>query len=158
MGVLTSEMRKRIEAYIPRYPNKQAVTLPALHIVQDELRHVPTEAVKEIADILDLHPAQVFDTLSFYGFFRSEKDPLGKTRVYVCRSLSCMLRGGEELFAELCQRLGVKPGEKTADGRITLEFAECLGACEGAPCVLVNDDCHLNVDTEKANRLLAELV
>ncbi len=157
MAVLTKEMRKKIEAYIPRYPNKQAVTLPALHIVQDELRHVPTEAIKEIAAILDLHPAQVFDTMSFYGFFRSEKDPLGKTRVWVCRSLSCMLRGGEEMLSELSQRLGVKPGDKTADGRITLEYAECLGACEGAPCMLVNDECHMNLTVDKAERVLGKL-
>jgi NADH-quinone oxidoreductase subunit E len=157
MPVLTKEMRQKIEAYIARYPSKQAVTLPALHIVQDELRQVPNEAIKEIADLLDLHPAEVFDTLSFYGFFRLEKNPLGKHRVWVCRSLSCMLRGGEELLGELCIRLGVQPGETTKDGRITLEFAECLGVCEGAPCMLINDDCHANLTADKAEKMLVKL-
>jgi NADH-quinone oxidoreductase subunit E len=150
-------MKQRIRGYLPRYPNKQAVTLPALHIVQEELRHVPVEAMKEIAELLELHPAQVFDTMSFYGFFRTEKNPLGKHRVWVCRSLPCMLRGGEELLANLCRKLGVKPGETTADGKVTLEFAECLGACEGAPCVLVNDECLLNITQEKAVELLTGL-
>src|SRR5262245_1837774 len=101
MGVLTEAMRDKICAYLPRYPSKQAVTLPALHIVQDELRCVPAEAIQEIAELLDLHPAQVHDTLSFYGFFRSESNPLGKHRVWICRSLPCMLRGGEQLLDDV---------------------------------------------------------
>jgi NADH-quinone oxidoreductase subunit E len=157
MGVLTETMRQQIAAYIPRYPSKQAVTLPALHLVQDELRCVPLEAIKEVAELLDLHPAEVQDTLSFYGFFRDEKQKLGKHRVWVCRSISCWLRGGEELLAKLCQKLHVRPGETSADGKITLEFAECLGACEGAPCVLVNDECHLDVSAESSERLLSTL-
>jgi len=75
---------------------------------------VPLEAICEIADILDLHPAEVHDVMSFYGFFRDEKQPLGRHRVWVCRSLSCMLCGGEKLLAELCRRLGVQPGQTTA--------------------------------------------
>jgi NADH-quinone oxidoreductase subunit E len=150
-------MRQKIEAYLPRYPNKQAVTLPALHIVQDELRCVPLEAVKEIAAILELHPSQVYDTLSFYGFFRDEKDPLGKHRVWVCRSISCMLRGGEELLAGLCEKLHVTPGQKTADGKLTLDFGECLGMCEGAPCMMIDDELHGDLTVEKAANKLAEL-
>jgi NADH-quinone oxidoreductase subunit E len=150
MSVLTQQMRDRIKSYLPRYPSKQAVTLPALHIVQDELRCVPLEAMKEIAELLDLHPAEVFDTMSFYGFFRLEKNPLGKQRVWVCRSLPCMLRGGEELLANLCAKLGVQPGETTADGNVTLEFAECLGMCEGAPCMMIGDELHGPQTAERA--------
>jgi NADH-quinone oxidoreductase subunit E len=86
--------------------------------------------------------------MSFYGFFRDEKTPLGRTRLWVCRSLPCMLRGGEELLSELCQKLQVQPGGTTTDGKISLEFAECIGACEGAPCVLVNDEHRMNVTPE----------
>src|SRR5437870_10534649 len=98
MGVLTEDLKNRIKAYIPRYPSKQAVTLPALHIVQDELRCVPTEAVREIADLLDLAPAEVHDAMSFYQFFRSEDDKLGKTRIWVCRTLAWALRGAGDLL------------------------------------------------------------
>jgi NADH-quinone oxidoreductase subunit E len=157
MSVLTESMRERIKAYLPRYPNKQAVTLPALHIVQDELRCVPNGAIEEIAELLDLHPAQVHDTLSFYGFFRSERDKLGKHRVWVCRSLPCMLRGGEELLRALCEKLHVEPGETTPDGKVTVEFAECLGACEGAPCILINDELRENISVERSEQLLAGL-
>jgi NADH-quinone oxidoreductase subunit E len=157
MSVLGEDLRQKILAYLPRYPSKQAVTLPALHAVQDQLRCVPLEAVREIADLLDLSLAEVQDAMTFYGFFRTEKDPLGKTRLWVCRSLSCMLCGGEELLAHLCRKLGVKPGGTTADGKVTLEFAECIGACEGAPCVLVNDEHRLNLTPEKAAELVREL-
>ena len=157
MAVLTDDLRRKIEAYLPRYPSKQAVTLPALHLVQDELRCVPLEAVREIAQILELAPAEVLDTMTFYGFFRGEKDRLGKTRLWVCRSLACALQGGEELLRDLCQKLNVKPKGTTADGKITLEFAECIGACEGAPCVLVNDEHRMNVTPEKVDALIGEL-
>jgi NADH-quinone oxidoreductase subunit E len=157
MSALSEDLKQKIEAFLPRYPSKQAVTLPALHLVQDELRCVPLDAIRAIADILDLSPAEVHDTMSFYGFFRTEKDPLGKTRLWVCRSLPCMLRGAEDLLRTICQKLNVKPGDTTADGRITVEFAECIGACEGAPCVLVNDEHRLDVTPEKVDQLLDEL-
>ena len=150
MTVLSDELRDRIRAEFPKYPDKRAVTLPALHVVHDALRAVSPEAIVEIAELLELHPAEVSDTMTFYGFFRDPKHPLGRHRVWVCRSISCMLRGGEELLVGLSERLGVKPGQTTADGRITLEFAECLGACEGAPCMLVDDECHMSLDVESA--------
>lgn len=149
MSVLSDELRQRIRDEFPKYPNKQAVTLPALHIVHDAHRCVSREAMVEIAEILALHPAQVADTMSFYGYFRDEEHPLGQRRVWVCRSLSCMLRGGEELLSDLSERLECPPGETSADGRWSLEFAECLGACEGAPCVLVDDECYMNVKAEE---------
>src|ERR671936_2902541 len=102
MGLLSDELKQKIAAYFPRYPSKQAVTLPALHLVQDELRCEPPGAVREIADLLDLSPAEVHDTMSFYGIFRSEDNPLGRTRLWVCRSLACMLRGGDALLSHLC--------------------------------------------------------
>jgi NADH-quinone oxidoreductase subunit E len=157
MSVLSEQLRQKIVAYLPRYPSKQAVTLPALHLVQDELHCVPLEAIREIAGLLDLNPAEVHDAMSFYGFFRDEKKPLGRWRLWVCRSLPCMLRGGEELLAHLSDQLGVEPGGTTEDGKITLEFAECIGACEGAPCALVNDEPRLNVTPEQASELVAEL-
>ena len=157
MSVLSEELRQKIVAYLPRYPTKQAVTLPALHAVQEELRCVPMEAVREIAELLDLHPAEVYDTMTFYGFFRTGENPLGRTRVWVCRSLACMLRGGEDVLKHLCEKLGVEPGGTDRDRKITVEFAECLGVCEGAPCVLLNDEHRMNVTTEKVEALIQEL-
>jgi NADH-quinone oxidoreductase subunit E len=157
MPALSDELRQRILAYLPRYPSKQAVTLPALHIVHDALHCVPHEAIREIADILDLSPAEVHDTMTFYEFFREEKAPLGRTRLWVCRSLACALRGGDDLLTDLCHKLHVQPGGTTADGKITLEFAECLGACEGAPAVMVNDEHRHGIAAAKVDELVAEL-
>jgi NADH-quinone oxidoreductase subunit E len=152
---LTDEMVAEITALFPRYPTKQAVTLPALHIVNDRLRCVPLEAVVEIAELLELAPAQVQDTLSFYGLFKQDA-PHGRVRAWVCRSISCALRGGEEILTHLCHKAGVKPGETTADGALTIEFAECLGACEYAPCMLANTKLHKDLTAEKANAFLSE--
>lgn len=157
MAVLSDDIREKIRAEFPKYPNKRAVVLPALHIVQQELSCVSTEMVAEIAELLELHPAEVSDTMTFYGFFRGEDRPLGGHRVWVCRSISCMLRGGEELLGQVSERLGVHPGQTTADGRVTLEYAECLGACEGAPCILVNDDCYMNQTAESVAELVERM-
>ena len=153
MPVLTEELRNRIREEFPKYPTKRAVTLPALHMVHDELRCVSTEAIREIAELLELHPSEVHDTMSFYQFFKDERHPLGKRRVWICRSISCMLRGGEELIAETCRRLHVNPGETTSDGNVTLEFAECLGGCEGAPCALIDDEQLQNATAEQIEQV-----
>jgi NADH-quinone oxidoreductase subunit E len=155
--VLTDEMAAEIRALFPRYPNKQAVTLPALHIVNDKLRCVPLEAVVEIGELLDIAPAVVQDTLSFYGLFRQDQ-PHGKVRAWVCRSISCALRGGDEILAHMCHQAGIKPGETTSDGALTIEFAECLGACEYAPCMLADKTLHKDLTTEKADRFLKETI
>jgi|GEM_PF-206098 len=154
--ILTHEMRDAITALFPRYPTKRAVTLPAIHIVNDKLRHVPTQAVVEIARILELAPAEVQDTLSFYGIFKQDQ-PHGEVRAWVCRSISCMLRGSDEVLDHLCHAAGVEPGECTPDGKLTVEFAECLGACEYAPCMLANKDLHQDMTVKKTDAFLDSL-
>jgi NADH-quinone oxidoreductase subunit E len=153
--MLTDEMVEEISRLLPRYPTKQAVTLPALHIVNERLRYVPHQAVVEIAKLLELAPAEVQDTLSFYGIFKQDA-PHGRVRVWVCRSISCALRGGEEVLAHLCQEARIRPGETTADGALTIEFAECLGACEYAPCMLAGKTLHKDMTREKASTFLRE--
>jgi NADH-quinone oxidoreductase subunit E len=131
MPVLSDDIREAIKAYIPRYPRKQAVTLPALHLVHD--------------------------TMTFYEFFKHDGDKLGETRLWVCRGLACMLRGAYELIDHFEAKLGVKCGQTTPDGKVTLEFAECIGACDGAPACL-RDDVHvMDVTPEKADKLIEEL-
>ena len=154
--ILTEDMIAEIEALFPRYPSRQAVTLPALHIVNARLRHVPRQAVVEIAELLRLAPAEVQDTLTFYGFFKQDA-PQGRVRAWVCRSISCHLRGADELLEHICRQAGVRPGETTDDGKLTLEFGECLGACEFAPCMLANDTLHKCVTTGEADDFLDKL-
>jgi NADH-quinone oxidoreductase subunit E len=154
--VLTDDMIEKIRSYFPRYPTRQAVTLPALHVVNERLRCVPIQAVVEIAELLDLKPADVQDTLSFYNFFKQD-GPHGTTRAWVCRSISCALRGGEEVLEHLCHKAGIKPGQTTADGKLTIEAAECLGACEYAPCMLANEQLHKNLTPGDADAFLGRL-
>ena len=154
--VLTGPMIEAIEAFLPRYPTRRAVLLPALHIVNEQLRHVPLAAVVEIAELLELAPAEVQDTLSFYGFFKQQA-PHGEVRAWVCRSVSCALRGGEEVLDHMCHKLGIECGQTTDDGRLTLEPAECLGACDLAPCMLAGHSLHDNLTVEKADEFLASL-
>ncbi|HEV3163813.1 MAG TPA: NAD(P)H-dependent oxidoreductase subunit E [Isosphaeraceae bacterium] len=135
--MLNEAIRAQIRAYIPRYPSKRAVTLPALHIVHEQFRCVPYQAMAEIAEMLEITPAEVHDTMSFYGFFAQA--PIGDTRVWFCRSLSCMLTGGEEMLAHACQKLSIRTGQTTPDGKLTIEAAECLGICDFAPAALADD-------------------
>jgi NADH-quinone oxidoreductase subunit E len=153
--ILTDEMIAEIKAFFPRYPTKQAVTLPALHIVNERLRCVPLQAVVEIARLLELAPAQVQDTLSFYGYFRQDA-PHGETRAWVCRSIACALRGGEDVLEHMCHAAGVEPGGTTRDGKLTIEFAECLGACEYAPCMLAGKTVYKNLTKESAEQFVKD--
>lgn len=120
------------------------------------MRYVPLQAVVEIAELLGLAPAEVQDTLSFYGFFKQDK-PHGRTRAWVCRSISCHLRGADDLLEHICRQAGIKPGETTEDGKLTLEFGECLGACEQAPCMLAGDTLHPSLTAEHADEFLESL-
>ncbi|MBN2578034.1 MAG: NAD(P)H-dependent oxidoreductase subunit E [Pirellulales bacterium] len=155
-SLLTDDLRAAIGGYFLRYPTKQATLLPALHAVQEKLGFVPPEAVEEIAALLDLQPAEVQDALSFYGFFKQDR-PLGKYRMWVCRSISCEARDEEDLLQYLQEKLGIEPGQTTPDGRFTLETAECLGACDYAPAILVNDVLHEEMTRAKIDGLLDAL-
>ncbi len=155
-ALLTPDLRERIQALLPRYPSKQAVTLPALHMVLERYRCVPLQAMAEIAELLEIEPAAVHDTMSFYGFF--PQAPLGEVRVWICRSLSCMLRGGDELLEHACRKLEIVPGSTSTDGKITVEYAECLGLCDHAPAALVDDGRVFgNLDESKTDVMIEEL-
>ena len=156
ISILSEAMKEKIRSLFPRYPNKRAVTLPALHLVQAYLRCVPYQAMAEIAELLEISPAEVHDTMSFYGFF--PQAPMGDVRVWVCRSLSCMLRGGDELLEHACHRLSIEPGQTTPDGKLTVEFAECLGICDFAPAALADDGRVYGPLTEESvDKMLEEL-
>lgn len=153
---LSPEVVASIREFFPRYPNMRAAVLPALHVIQESLGFVPKGAVLELAQILGIPASEIEDTLSFYQFFKQDR-PLGKYRIWVCRSLSCALCGGENLLDHLRAQLSIEPGETTPDGRFTLEAAECLGACECAPAVLINDTIYPRMTREKLDSVLKEL-
>jgi len=131
------ELRAEAETIIAKYEQKQAAMLPVLHLVQVRFGSISLEAEAWVAQLLGVSPAHVHEVVTFYTLLRQQ--PIGATHVQVCMNLSCMLKGAEGHLARLSERLGIKPGETTKDGRFTLSAVECLCACELAPMMQVND-------------------
>ncbi len=153
---LTDVMRTKLrDDVLPRYATKRAALLPALHMVQHEWGHLPYQSLEEVADFLELDPADVLDTATFYEEFFLE--PKGKYLIQVCQSISCELCGHAELLEKLQDKLGIVPGETTEDGRFTLQMVECLGSCGTAPVVMVQEDLQENVTWEQLEHTLDEL-
>ena len=153
---VTAAMKAHFEKeMLPRYATKQAALLPLMHEIQHEHGWIAPQAIEEAADFLGLSPAEVFDTITFYEEFRLK--PLGKYVVQICRSISCELCGYKAVSEVLQRKLGILPGETTDDGRFTLQELECLGACDFAPCGLVNGHLHKNLTFEKLEAELDKL-
>lgn len=142
-AVLSDAIREKIRAFFPRYETKRAALLPALHVVQDALGHVSPKAMLEIAEVLEIPPSQVLDTMSFYTHFWDH--PKGRKVVVACRSLSCQLMGSEAVLDALKRELGAKEHGTSKDGQFALLTEECLAACDFAPCVLVGEKLHKSV-------------
>lgn len=140
---------------LARYPTKQAALLPALHLAQREFGWISPEAMAYVAGLLTLPPIKVYEVVTFYGMYHQQ--PVGRHLVACCATLSCALNGAEALLRHLEGRLGIKAGETTPDGRVTLKKVECLAACDAGPCLQVNGAYRDRMDAGKADRLLAEL-
>ena len=134
------------------YPDRRGALLPVLHLAQDTFGHVSLEVQEYVAGLFDLSPAHVHEVVTFYTLYFQQ--PKGRHVIAVCHNLSCHLAGAREILAHLQRRLGIEPGETTADGRVTLQAVECLCACEAAPMAQVNDRYELNLTREKVDRIL----
>jgi NADH-quinone oxidoreductase E subunit len=153
---LTDDMKIDIaKKYFPRYPTKRAVLLPALHEVQHVYGWIPVQAMEEIAEFLELAPAEVIDTATFYEEYWLR--PKGAYLIQVCRSLTCEICDSKKLTSHCKRKLGIDLGETTPDGRFTLVELECLGACGTAPVALVNDVLHEELTVEKLDKIIGEL-
>jgi NADH-quinone oxidoreductase subunit E len=153
---LSDAMKAELSAkYFPRYPTKRACLLPVLHAVQHEHNWLPTQALEEIAAFLELAPAEVLDTASFYEEYWLK--PKGKYLIAVCRSLSCEICNHEAVTQRLQSKLGIELGETTPDGKFTLVEYECLGSCGTAPAALCNDVLHENVTPDGMEKLIDSL-
>lgn len=150
--VLAKDLRSQIEALFPKYPNKRAALLPALHRVQDELGRLSDPAIAEIAELLDLAPAEVLDTATFYDMYTRQKR--GRHVIGVCESLSCELCGCEDLLGALKEKLGIEVGQTTDDERFTLIAMQCLGACDFAPAMLIDDTLYKTVTVDQLDEIV----
>ena len=152
--LLSDAVREKIRSFLPRYESKRAALLPALHIVQDAMGHVPWQAMVEVADILEIPASSVIDTISFNTHFWTH--PKGKKVITACRSLSCELMGGAAILEELKMQLGIGEHETTPDGKYSLVTEECLAGCDHAPCLLINERLHKCVKPGDVAKLLAD--
>lgn len=153
---LPSAVLTEIDALRSRYPTTRAVLLPALHIVQRHNDGWLSEAsIEALAVHLDLKPADVLGVVSFYDMYHQR--PVGKYRIRVCTNLSCQLRGAEEVLDALTRELGVEEGEVSADGRCSVVHFECLGSCDTAPMMMLNDDYHENLTPGRAIEIIRSL-
>jgi NADH-quinone oxidoreductase E subunit len=135
---LSSELKQRICAEFPKYPEKRAVLLTALHFVQEQCGGwVPKDVVPELAGLLEIPVIDVWEVISFYPMFKAE--PVGRYHVQVCTNLSCCIRGARAVVRAFERVLDIRPGERTEDGMFSLGEVQCLGSCGTAPVLQVNN-------------------
>src|SRR5438034_11702117 len=153
----TPENRARFEEIAKRYPpeRRRSAVLPALYLAQHQQGYVTANAIRHVADVLGITRADVEDVVSYYTMFYTK--PVGKFVINVCRTLSCAVNGAERVTEELCAKLGVTPGQTDPSGTFTLMEVECLGACDRAPVVMVNDSWHEKQSPESVGKLLDDL-
>jgi len=158
-GLLKAESRARIDAWVEKYPadQKQSAVLSALQIAQQQNGGwVSRELMDAVADYLDMPPVRVYEVGTFYSMI--ELEPVGRNMVALCTNLSCMLCGAGDIVRHVENKLGIKLGETTADGRITLKLEEeCLAACAGGPMMTVNGHYHEHLTTAKVDEILDAL-
>jgi NADH-quinone oxidoreductase subunit E len=151
------QLEARFAKLLTSYPpgRQRSAMIPMLLYGQDEIGSVTDELIDEVAKRVGVTPLQVNEVLSYYSMLH--RKPLGKYHVQICTNISCLLTGGEELWRHACSRLGIGHKEVTADGHISLEEVECIGACSWAPALQVNYDFRHNVTPEQLDQLLDSL-
>ncbi len=153
---LSAHFREEIDAWRTRFPadRQRSAVIRALHIVQHENKgFITTEQMDAVAEYLDLPPIQVYEVATFYSMFQTEE--VGRNEVSICTNVSCMLRGSDDIVDHVENKLGIKLGESTRDGKIFLkEEEECIAACCGAPAMQVNHKYHENLTTEMVDEIL----
>jgi NADH-quinone oxidoreductase subunit E len=146
--VLSADARREIASLCERYPTRRAALLPALHLAQRLAGGwLPDPMILAVARELGLPAAEVYGVVTFYDLFHQK--PVGRHRIRVCTNVSCMLRGSDEILAALRAELGVPEGEVTPDGRCSYVHFECLGSCDTAPMMMVDDDYHEDLSPER---------
>lgn len=150
--MLTEKTKQAILALQARYPEKRSALIPALHLAQHEVGYLPYETQLEVATLFGIDVNEVHAVVTFYDMFHDK--PVGKHILHVCKNASCMLRGSDELIEHLCLKLKTKPCEISPDGEFTIIPSECLGACDRAPMMIVDDEVVGPVKVDKLDEIL----
>src|SRR5579864_2813827 len=148
----SDEFETRFSEMVGHYPTKRSVLVPTLLYAQDEIGYLSDEVIREIAGRLELTELEVRNVISYYSMLRTKR--VGKFNVQVCRNISCMLRGADDIIEHLEEKLGVGHKQTTADGLFSFEEVECIGACSWAPAMQINYDFHEKLTADKADKIL----
>jgi NADH-quinone oxidoreductase E subunit len=149
------EIEAEIDRHLAKYPVKRSAILPLMFIVQRERGYLDPPGVSYLADRLGVRITDIWEVATFYSMINTK--PIGKHHIQVCRTLSCKILGSDKITKHCSEKLGIRPGETTPDGRFSLSEVECLGSCGTAPMFQVNFDYHENLTTEKVDGILEKL-
>ncbi|MFA4874378.1 MAG: NADH-quinone oxidoreductase subunit NuoE [bacterium] len=147
-------LNSELTAMAESYGRSRSALIPMLQNVQSKHSRISEYAMQLIADILDIHPVEVYGVVSFYHFLNT--DPKGRFIIRLCRSISCEMTGKDRVARQLINDLGIDFGQTTADGRFTLEWANCIGMCDQGPALMINDAVYTNVTPDKLHDVLDE--
>ncbi len=151
----TPENIERINKEILKYPEKQPAVMATLYIAQEQNGYISNEVIKEVAAILDMTSEEVLGVVTFYTMYFQK--PMGKNHIQVCTNVSCMLRGGYEIWNQVKEKLGLDNMGVSADQKFSLEEVECMGSCGTAPMIAVNEDYYENLTKEKVEEIINSL-
>lgn len=150
-----TSLAEEIKSLVNKYGNKRKALLPILHEIQKKHRYISDYAQQEVSRHLNIQPVEVYSVITFYSFLNSE--PKGRNIVRICRTVSCEMKGKEVIEKTIERELGIKIGETTKDKKFTVEYANCLGLCDVAPAMSINDRVYTRLTPEKAVQLLNEV-
>ena len=156
MFELSAEGKEFVKKELKRYEDVHSAIIPSLYRAQKENGgFISEDVIAHLGHVLDIPAARINEVFQFYTMFNQE--PVGKYHVQVCCNISCHMNGAKDLFAHLCREFGVKEGEMSSDGRYSFTRVECLGSCDTAPMMQVNEEYHENLTAESAIQLLREM-
>ena len=148
-------LTEEIEQLIKKFGKKRSALLPILHGIQVTQRHISEYAQQEIARLLDIHPVEVYSVLSFYAFLNAT--PKGRNIVRICQTISCDMKGKDNIIRAIERELDLKIGQTTSDNKFTVEYVNCLGLCDEGPAMAINDQIFTKLTPEKAVKLLSKV-
>ncbi len=150
-----TSLAEEIESLVNKYGDDRSALLTILHEIQVKHRYISEYAQQEVARHLNIHPVEVYSVISFYAFLNSE--PKGRNIVRLCKTISCEMKGKAAIEKAIERELGIKIGETTKDKKFTVEYTNCLGLCDVAPAMSINDRVYTRLTPEKAVQLLNEV-
>ncbi len=151
----SEENLQEIDGILKKYPVKKPAVMPVLYLAQEQNGFISNEVIKETATILDMTPEEVLGVVTFYTMYH--QNPMGKYHIQVCTNVSCMLRGGYELYGKVKEKLAIDNMQITEDNTFSLEEVECMGSCGTAPMIAINEDYYENLTKEKVVEILDSL-